>query len=284
MDAGQRDRLPVDRPARPTKRRRSKGGAARQPLRSLRWLRQLTPIDRSIRPAGLPSMRRCASKRRESAFINKRGSGARLAEYAAGLAEQPLASRTRRRICGRGRVRRVARAARNGAGRRAGRTRARDLAARDYKRYMKVDRGLSPASPNQALPGWFTCLASSASARRSCVARSRRAARLVRRTTSSAGCCCRPPRSPPARPRDRRAAAGHRSAAVGGRGAADRRRVDERKRSSGRARELLRVADRKRAVVRSIDLPVRRVAERARLELSAFQWPEVGRLMRQNVA
>jgi integrase/recombinase XerC len=31
--------------------------------------------------------------------------------------------------------------------------RARDLAARDYKRHMKVDRGLSPASVNQALAG-----------------------------------------------------------------------------------------------------------------------------------
>jgi hypothetical protein len=29
--------------------------------------------------------------------------------------------------------------------------RARDLAARDYKRHMKVARGLSPASVNQAL-------------------------------------------------------------------------------------------------------------------------------------
>lgn len=29
--------------------------------------------------------------------------------------------------------------------------RARDVAARDYKRYLKVDRGLSPASVNQAL-------------------------------------------------------------------------------------------------------------------------------------
>jgi site-specific recombinase XerD len=31
--------------------------------------------------------------------------------------------------------------------------RGRDLAARDYKRHMKVDRGLSPASVNQALAG-----------------------------------------------------------------------------------------------------------------------------------
>jgi integrase/recombinase XerC len=32
-------------------------------------------------------------------------------------------------------------------------SRARDLAAREYKRYMKVGRGLSPASVNQALAG-----------------------------------------------------------------------------------------------------------------------------------
>ncbi len=31
--------------------------------------------------------------------------------------------------------------------------RARDLAARDYKRHMKVERALSPASVNQALAG-----------------------------------------------------------------------------------------------------------------------------------
>jgi site-specific recombinase XerC len=40
-----------------------------------------------------------------------------------------------------------------GLGEALGAPRARDLAARDYKRHMKVDRGLSPASVNQALAG-----------------------------------------------------------------------------------------------------------------------------------
>lgn len=39
----------------------------------------------------------------------------------------------------------------DGAGEALVAPRARDVAARDYKRYLKVDRGLSPASVNQAL-------------------------------------------------------------------------------------------------------------------------------------
>ncbi|MDQ3808953.1 MAG: tyrosine-type recombinase/integrase, partial [Chloroflexota bacterium] len=77
-----------------------------------------------------------------------------LAEYAAWLAEQPLSSRTREAYL-------AAVTAfvgwldqrDGGPGGALVAPRARDLAARDYKRHMKVDRGLSPASVNQALAG-----------------------------------------------------------------------------------------------------------------------------------
>jgi len=86
--------------------------------------------------------------------INRRDTAAVLADYAAWLAEQPLSARTRE----------VYLAAVTafvawldqrdvGPGEALGAPRARDLAARGYKRHMKVDRGLSPASVNQALAG-----------------------------------------------------------------------------------------------------------------------------------
>jgi site-specific recombinase XerD len=90
----------------------------------------------------------------ESASINRRDSAVVLADYAAWLAEQPLSIRTReaylaavtafvgwldQREVGRDEALRA--------------PRARDLAARDYKRHMKVDRRLGPASVNQALAG-----------------------------------------------------------------------------------------------------------------------------------
>ncbi len=90
----------------------------------------------------------------ESASINKRDPAEVLADYASWLAEQPLSARTRGAYL-------AAVTAFVGwlddrdAGPRDALVapRARDLAARDYKRYMKVDRGLSPASVNQALAG-----------------------------------------------------------------------------------------------------------------------------------
>jgi len=90
----------------------------------------------------------------ESASINKREGGVVLADYAAWLAEQPLSSRTREAYLASVTAfvgwleQRDA-----GPGDALLAPRARDLAARDYKRHMKVDRGLSPASVNQALVG-----------------------------------------------------------------------------------------------------------------------------------
>ena len=90
----------------------------------------------------------------ESASINKRDPAEVLADYAGWLGDQPLSPRTRHAYLA---------AVTAFVGwldkRDAGpddalvAPRARDLAARDYKRYMKVDRGLSPASVNQALAG-----------------------------------------------------------------------------------------------------------------------------------
>jgi hypothetical protein len=61
---------------------------------------------------------------------------------------------------GRDRVRSRASIDTTQARRRACRLHARDLAARDYKRHMKFDRGLSLASVNQALAGMDHLLAS----------------------------------------------------------------------------------------------------------------------------
>lgn len=89
-----------------------------------------------------------------SASINRRDTGIVLAEYAAWLAEQPLSSRTREAYLAAVTAfvdwleQRDA-----DVGEALVAPRARDLAARDYKRHMKVQRGLSPASVNQALAG-----------------------------------------------------------------------------------------------------------------------------------
>jgi site-specific recombinase XerD len=89
-----------------------------------------------------------------SASINRRDSATVRADYAAWLAEQPLSSRTREAYLAAVTAflawleQREA-----GPGDALVAPRARDLAARDYKRHMKVDRGLSPASVNQALAG-----------------------------------------------------------------------------------------------------------------------------------
>lgn len=87
-----------------------------------------------------------------SGSINRRDAGAVVAEYAVWLAEAPLSPRTREAY-----LAAVAAfagwldARDHGTGQALVATRARDVAARDYKRYLKVDRGLSPASVNQAL-------------------------------------------------------------------------------------------------------------------------------------
>jgi site-specific recombinase XerD len=88
------------------------------------------------------------------ASINKRATSAVLADYAAWLAEQPLSSRTREAYLA-AVIAFLAWLERRdaGPGNALVAPRARDLAARDYKRHMKVQRGLSPASVNQALAG-----------------------------------------------------------------------------------------------------------------------------------
>jgi integrase/recombinase XerC len=90
----------------------------------------------------------------EAASINRRDTARVRADYAAWLAEQALSSRTREAY-----LASVTAFVGWLQQRDAGPSdalvapRARDLAARDYKRHMKVDRGLSPASVNQALAG-----------------------------------------------------------------------------------------------------------------------------------
>jgi len=90
----------------------------------------------------------------ESASINRRDSPTVLAEYTAWLAQQPLSTRTREAYLAAVTAfiawldRRE-----EGPGAALVAPRARDLAAREYKRHMKVDRGFSPASVNQALAG-----------------------------------------------------------------------------------------------------------------------------------
>jgi integrase/recombinase XerC len=89
-----------------------------------------------------------------SGSINKRATSAVLAEYAAWLAEQPLSTRTREAYLA-AVTAFVAWLEQRDAGHGDALVapRARDVAARDYKRHMKVARGLSPASVNQALAG-----------------------------------------------------------------------------------------------------------------------------------
>jgi hypothetical protein len=90
----------------------------------------------------------------ESASITRRDSATVRTDYAAWLAEQPLSSRTREAYLA-AVTAFVAwlEQSEAGPGDALLAPRARDLAARDYKRHMKVDRGLSPASVNQALAG-----------------------------------------------------------------------------------------------------------------------------------
>jgi len=86
--------------------------------------------------------------------INRRDAAAVLAEYASWLDHQPLSARTREAYLA------AVTAFASWLSQREGGVgdallapRARDLAARDYKRYMKVQRGLAAASVNQALAG-----------------------------------------------------------------------------------------------------------------------------------
>ena len=86
--------------------------------------------------------------------INRRDTAAVRARYATSLAEQPLSARTREAYLAAVTAFLAWLAARDaGPGDALLAPRARDLAAREYKRYMKVGRGLSPASVNQALAG-----------------------------------------------------------------------------------------------------------------------------------
>jgi len=89
-----------------------------------------------------------------SASINRRVPATVRVDYAAWLAEQPLSNRTREAYLA-AVTAFVAWLERRDAGQGDALVapRARDLAARDYKRHMKVDRGLSPASVNQVLAG-----------------------------------------------------------------------------------------------------------------------------------
>jgi len=87
--------------------------------------------------------------------INRRDAGVLVAQYAAWLGDQPLSARTREAYLAAVRTFAAWLGQRDGG---AGddalvAPRARDLAARDYKRHMKVERSLSPASVNQALAG-----------------------------------------------------------------------------------------------------------------------------------
>jgi integrase len=90
----------------------------------------------------------------ESASINRRDTAAVRAQYAISLAEQPLSARTREAYLAAVTAFLAWLAARDaGPGDALLAPRARDLAAPDYKRHLKVERGLSPASVNQALAG-----------------------------------------------------------------------------------------------------------------------------------
>ncbi len=90
----------------------------------------------------------------EAGSINRRDASTARADYAAWLAEQPLSSRTREAYLAAVSAFVAWLEQRDaGPGDALVAPRARDLAARDYKRHMKVDRGLSPASVNQALAG-----------------------------------------------------------------------------------------------------------------------------------
>jgi len=69
---------------------------------------------------------------------------------------------------------------------------ARDYAARDFKRFLKSERALGPASVNPRSPRSIISIASSASGARTSVASRCRSRPLARcRATSSAVCCAR---------------------------------------------------------------------------------------------
>jgi site-specific recombinase XerC len=90
----------------------------------------------------------------ENASTNRRDAAAVVAEYAAWLPEQPLSARTRETYLAAVRTFVAWLGERDGGvGEALSSPRGRDLAARDYKRRMKVERGLAPASVNQALAG-----------------------------------------------------------------------------------------------------------------------------------
>jgi len=90
----------------------------------------------------------------ESGSTNKRDAGAVLAEYAVWLGDQPLSARTREAYLAAVTAFASWLAQRHGGvGDALLAPRARDLAARDYKRHMQVQRGLAAASVNQALAG-----------------------------------------------------------------------------------------------------------------------------------
>jgi len=88
----------------------------------------------------------------ESGSINRRGASLVVAEYAAWLGDQPLSDRTREAYLAAVTAFATWLEHRDaGPGDAFVAPRARDLAAREYKRHVKVARGLSPASVNQAL-------------------------------------------------------------------------------------------------------------------------------------
>jgi len=88
----------------------------------------------------------------ESASTNRRDQRAVVAEYAVWVAGQPLSARTREAYVAAVRPFAAWLEARDaGVGDALATPRGRDLAVRDYKRHLKVDRGLAAASVNQAL-------------------------------------------------------------------------------------------------------------------------------------
>jgi site-specific recombinase XerD len=88
------------------------------------------------------------SDRRENASTNKRSASQEAESYSEWLSSQPLAERTHDAYAA---VVVAFAAWLDGHGGGLDGPRARDLAARDYKRFLKVERGLGPASVNQAL-------------------------------------------------------------------------------------------------------------------------------------
>ncbi|MGI8930406.1 MAG: hypothetical protein ACR2F5_03775, partial [Candidatus Limnocylindria bacterium] len=90
----------------------------------------------------------------EAGSINRLDTGAVRERYATSLADQPFSDRTREAYLAAVTAFLTWLAARGaGPGDALVAPRARDLAARDYKRYLKVDRAFSPASVKQALAG-----------------------------------------------------------------------------------------------------------------------------------